>query len=52
MTVFAVVYSNYDPSEVHSLWKAREKAELKRDELNRRPGSAKMWEVEEMDVQE
>lgn len=34
MTVYAVVYSNYEPAEVDSLWMTRELAERRADELD------------------
>jgi hypothetical protein len=47
---FAVVYSNYEPLEVDSLWDTEEKAESQVKYLNRDPlGSA--WRVQEMEIQ-
>lgn len=50
MTVYAVVFSNYEPPEVDSLWVSQELAELRRDELSDQGRSG--WDVEPMPVGE
>lgn len=46
MKVWAVVYSNYFPAEVDSLWKTKEKAEERAEELQGE-WHAQEWEVGE-----
>jgi len=46
MTAWVVVFSNYYPAEVDSIWKTKELAEQKADELQ---GD---WHVQEWTVQE
>ena len=48
--VWAVIYANYDPEEVASLWATQELAQAERDRLNSKPGSSRMWEICEMTV--
>jgi len=43
-TVYAVVYSNYSPAEMDSLWRLREKAEARARELGS-PWAVEMWTV-------
>lgn len=45
MTVYAVVYSNYSPPEVDSLWFSAAEAS------NRSTTLGGMWEVTEMEIQ-
>lgn len=45
MKVYAVVFSNYEPAEVESLWETMEDAEARASAL----GSP--WEAQEWDVQ-
>lgn len=34
LTVYAVVFSNYEPTEVDSLWRTQESADKRADELD------------------
>jgi hypothetical protein len=43
--VWAVVYSNYSPTEVDSLWRTSEKAEARAEDLG-----GFQWHVEQWDV--
>jgi hypothetical protein len=45
VTVYAVVYSNYHPPEVDSLWRNKEDAEAQADRLGS-PFSVRQWVVE------
>ena len=48
--IWAVVYGNYYPSEVDSLYSDKSDAEKRRDELNDAKDSTGMWEVETMQL--
>jgi hypothetical protein len=45
MTVWAVVYGNYEPTEVDSLWATEELAKRRKDEVDAQPLSSGMWDV-------
>jgi hypothetical protein len=45
MTVWAVMYGNYEPAEIDSLWATEELARRREDELDAAPGSTGMWRV-------
>jgi hypothetical protein len=45
MIVYAVVYSNYDPMEVDSLWLHEEAAKNQCDKKNKEYWPSDMWEV-------
>lgn len=48
MTVFAVIYSNYNPDEVDSLWTTEVEAQKRANELNesdREKGHSGNWHV-------
>lgn len=50
MTVWVVMYSNYDPAEVDSIWATKERAEERARILNVEstlPWKAVEWEVDE-----
>lgn len=47
MTVFVVVFSNYSPAEVDSIWTTEALAQARVDELN-----DNMWQVEEWTVRD
>lgn len=49
ITCFAVIYANYYPVEVDSLWSTREKAEARARELI--DAGSSEWEVMEMKIQ-
>ena len=51
MTVFVVVFSNYHPAEVDSIWSTYEKAEARARELNDTGISGCGWGVDEWRVQ-
>lgn len=51
MTVWVVVYSNYEPAEVDSLWTTEAEAAKRRDELNATSNTG-MWESEPWVVRE
>lgn len=48
--VWAVVFSNYSPAEIDSLWTTEEEASKRRDELNEK--SSGMWQVAPMSLRE
>jgi hypothetical protein len=52
--VYAVVYSNYDPAEVNSLWLKEKDAEKRRDSLNndKTVPQSDNWEISPMFVHE
>jgi hypothetical protein len=55
MIVYGVIYSNYDPWEVDSLWKHKDHAEhhcaeKNADALVNGPSGSDNWEVKEMVV--
>ena len=43
-TVYSVVYSNYEPAEVSSIWSTQELAQAEADRLNKE-SDCSMWEV-------
>lgn len=50
MSVWAIVYSNYEPAEVHSIWISEERAEEERIKLItvlKQPGP---WHIQEWEV--
>jgi len=51
MSVWLVVYGNYEPAEIHSIWKTKERAEQECDRLDhamrRGPWHVEEWEVGE-----
>lgn len=51
LKVFAVVYSNYDPAEVDSLWTTETEANKRRAELNAETDTG-IWKVTPWLVQE
>jgi hypothetical protein len=44
MTIYAVVYSNYEPAEVDSLWEAEEDADRRCEQCNAKSDTG-MWKV-------
>lgn len=50
LTVYAVVFSNYYPAEVDSLWRRRGDAEARAEELNA-SSDTRGWDVSEWDVE-
>lgn len=46
MKVWVVIFSNYEPSEVDSLWRTKESAEKRAEELG------DMWDAVEWEVGE
>ncbi len=49
MIVYAVVYGNYYPAEVISVWRTKEQAQSAVDEANAE-GRTSMWEIAEWHV--
>ena len=50
MTIYAVIFGNYFPREVESLWEVKEDADKEKQRLCELPtsGECGMWEVTEM----
>jgi len=46
VSVWLIVYGNYEPAEVHSIWKTKERAEQECDRLGG-PWHVEEWEVGE-----
>lgn len=47
MTVWAVIFSNYEPTEVDSIWSTKERAEERAEELDDGMWRVIAWEVQE-----
>jgi hypothetical protein len=49
-SVWALVYSNYEPAEVDSLWATEELARKREAKLGEAAGGSSMWRVVEWSV--